>query len=815
MYLSLDWLKDYVKIPKSVSAEDLGLKLTMHTVEIDDVVNEAEKFKSIVVGLLKEVKPHPDADKLQVAIVDAGEKGNLTIVCGAPNIKPGQKVPVALVGAVLPNGMEIKSAKIRGVASSGMLCAEDEIGLGSDHEGILILEKSAKVGQTLGEYLNLKDVIYEVDNKSITHRPDLWSHFGMAREIGAFLGTGFKKYESKIELKIDDKLKTDEEIEIEVRVVDSNLCPRYMALAVSGIKIERSPAWLEKRLTSVGVRPINNVVDVTNYVMLEMGQPMHAFDLSTIVKDGKKGNIIVRAAENGEEITTLDGVKRELDDQVLVIADDEKPIAIAGVMGGENSEVSDDSSSIVLESANFDFVSIRKTSQKFGLRTEASQRFEKCLDPNLCELALKRAAELLRKMCPDFTIVSQVTDRKDFSLFQGPIEIESSWLNKFIGIDLSSDRVIKILTDLGFSVEEKNEKFFVTIPTWRASKDVSIKEDIAEEISRIVGYDNIIVEMPKVEMNIPRKDDLRSFIRRIKNELSFSARLYEVYNYSFVGEEQLKKLGIDHTNHIRLKNPVVKHHSMCRQSLVPNMLLNVKTNQTRNENIRIYEIGSIYSSFEGQIQKDDTEIGKLPFQEKRAGILVAGNDPVDVFSEVKGIVSNMFKNYDLLLNFEATETSCNWSDGEMNALINVGTENFGSVSLLKEDICRKMGIKKQVAVVEVSLEKMLSAVKASKDKKYREYDKFPPLLRDLAFVINKKVKYSELRNEIISFHKYIYQVELFDEYVGDKLGDDKKSLAFKITYQTEKTLAGVEVDVIQEKLLDHLKDRFDAVLRDF
>ncbi|MDO8260470.1 MAG: phenylalanine--tRNA ligase subunit beta, partial [Candidatus Magasanikbacteria bacterium] len=495
MYLSLDWLKDFVEIPKNISPDELGSRLTLHTVEIDGVEKQADKFANVVVGKILEVKKHPNAERLQLARVSIG-KEELGIVCGAPNIEAGQLVPVACVGAILPNGMEIREALVRGERSVGMLCAEDELGLGSDHAGILILDKNAKVGQSFGEYLGLKDIIFEVDNKSITNRADLWGHFGMAREIAAFLGTKTTKKFDKI---LESKIETDkEEITINAKVLDKDMCPRYMAVAMDGIKIGPSPEWMQRRLTAATVRPINNIVDITNYVMMELGQPMHAFDATSIDK------IIVRRAKKNEVIKTLDGEKRELTENMLVIANAQAPVAVAGVMGGEYSEVRDETTRIVFESANFEHVSLRKTSTKLGLRTESSIRYEKGLDPNLCAMALARAVELVREICPDAKVISKVVDEKNFSLNQGPIDLSVKWLNNFIGADVKKKKIVDILESLGFGVEGKNDDLKVAIPTWRAVKDISIREDLAEEVARIIGYDNLTPVMPMVDMKRPQ-----------------------------------------------------------------------------------------------------------------------------------------------------------------------------------------------------------------------------------------------------------------------------------------------------------------------
>jgi len=808
MNLSLNWLKDFVDIPKKITPEELGLKLTMHTVEIDSVQKQSDKYKNIIVGKILEVSKHPGADKLQLAKVDIKKKV-LDIVCGAPNIAPGQLVPVALVGAIMPNGLEIKDAEIRGQKSYGMLCAEDELGLGEDHSGIMILDEKAKIGQRLAEYLKIEDVIFEVDNKSITHRPDLWSHYGMARDIATFLKTKTtKKFEqiSKPKIKIDSaKMKLD------VKVEDFKLCSRYMGVVMDGIKIEPSPKWLQDRLISVGVRPISNIVDVTNYVMLELGQPLHAFDQSLVDK------IIVRRAKDKEEMETLDGTKRQLDKNDLVIADSKKPIAVAGVMGGGNSEINDNSNTIVLESANFDFVSIRKTSQKLGLRTEASIRFEKSLDPNLCEIALYRAVSLIKEICPSAKVTSEVADEKNFSLNQGPIELNLAWLNDFIGDDIKKEEVVDILTRLGFGCEDKDDKLSVTVPTWRATKDISIREDLAEEVARIYGYDNLKLAMPQVAMKAPEIIPEKELVDKVKKLLSGGAGLTEVYNYSFVGEDLLRKLSIDFSKHVRLANPIAAQHTMLRQSLAPNLFLNIKSNQPRYDLIKIFEIGSVYLGMTGEITKDAEGKGKLPYQEKRLGIIVAGGPKDNVFSKAKGILEYLLANLDLTVeyNVAGSEIAPSWAKKNKVAKIKIGQQVIGFVSQLEKKSASNLGIKKECALAEISLKELLEINASQGYKKYKELDKFPPIIRDLAFVVNEKVLYNDIKNEIINFHEYIKEVELFDVFQGETIGAGNKNLAFHIIYQTDRTMVAKEIDDLQQKLIKRMEEKFEAKVRNF
>lgn len=807
MYLSLNWLRDFVDIPKSISPEELGTRLTMHTVEIDGVEKEAEKFKGIVVGKLLDVKVHPNADRLRLARVDVGDK-ELGIVCGAPNIEAGQKVPVALVGAVLPNGMEIKEAQIRGEDSSGMLCAEDELGLGEDHSGIIILDDKARVGMPLAEYLGMDDVVFEVDNKSITNRPDLWGHYGMAREISTFLDTKRKKtYDGSSKDSIVNESETGS---VSVKVEDFDLCPRYMALAIDGIKIAESPKWLRDRLIAVGVRPISNIVDVTNYVMLEMGQPMHAFDRTLVDK------IIVRRAKKDEVLVTLDGEKRDLSEDDLVIADSKKAIAIAGVMGGENSEISDSTTSILLESANFNFLSIRKTSGKFSLRTEASMRFEKSMDPNLCEMALIRATELIKDIIPEATIVSKVIDENKFELDQGPIKVKPSWLNKILGEELKTDDVLKILNKLGFEVVQKNNELDITVPTWRATKDISIKEDIAEEVARIYGYDKLMPAMPRIEIRTPEENPVRDFEKKVREILSSATNLLEVFNYSFVGEDQLKKMGIDFSNYLRLANPITKNHTLLRQSLAPHLFFNVRTNQARISERGFFEIGNIFLSCPGDIDKDEKSDSKLPFQEKRIAICYVNESAEDILLSAKSsIIDLFFDHLNLTPKYTKNTDAPNWSTPNTATSISVGDKMVGAIDVLEKRNAQKLGIKKQTLVIEFSLADLYEAYAMNSKKVFKEFDKYPPVTRDIAFVVDNKILYNNIKSEIESFDDLIKEVELFDVYQGDKIGKGKKNLAFHVVYQADRTLTSDEVDKVQKELVKKLEEKFEAKIRDY
>jgi len=805
MNLSLNWLKEFVDLPRKLTAEELAAKLTLRTVEVENVVRQSDKFKNIIVGKILEVKKHPNADRLLLAVVNIGER-KLNIVCGADNIKPGQLVPVALAGAVLPNGMEIKETEVRGEKSEGMLCAEDELGLGEDHSGILILDDKAKIGKNFSSYLNINDIVFEVDNKSLTNRPDLLSHYGIAREISAITQSKFRPLKHFIDINNSlAEIKFGEE-QLDIKVLDPDLCPRYTAVSIENIIIMPSPKWIEEKLVAIGIRPINNIVDITNFVMMELGQPLHAFDKNLVDK------IIIRCAKPGENIETLDGTKRELLPSDLVIADSEKPIAIAGVMGGAMSEISSKTKSIIIESANFEFSTIRKTSQRLGLRTEASARYEKALDPELTMPAILRVMELVKKVCPEARIGSFIFDHISYQFKTTTVILDPKWLAKRIGEKVKIGQVTKILESLGFIVKPAENKLEVIVPSWRATKDILLPEDLMEEIIRIYGYEKLPSKMPTIEIKAPEAIEEKKLIRKIKNVLSQNTDFYETYNYSFVGEEELKKLGLDIPAHIKLANPVSTQFTLLRQSLAPNLLSNIKFNQPRFANIRLFEIGSIFSSIIGDLVKDKTG-EKLPYQEKRLGIISAGSDIAEEFSHVKGAICALLKKLNLDCRFVGSTSMPAWGDSAFSTAIMSGGANVGQIAKLHDLVKTSLNIKKETIIAEINLRELLNIILSNRQLVFQEFDRYPQAIRDLAFVVNEKILYNDFRDEILKFNELIRSVELFDVFEGGNLGTGKKSLAFHIAYQAEKTLTSAEVDNIQTELVNHLKEKFEAVLR--
>lgn len=815
MNISLNWLKEFINL-SNLSPEEIKNQLTAHTVEVERIIDQKEQFKNIIVAKILEVKKHPQADKLQLTLVDIGEKEPLKIVCGAPNIAVGQLVPLAKIGAILPSGLEIKKAKIRGEESNGMLCAEDELGLGSDHAGIMILGEKSKIGQELSEYLSLDETILEIDNKSISNRPDLWGHYGIARELSVVLEKKLKPYDTKkINIKKNKGTEKDENIEVEIKA--KNLCKKYLALKIENIKIEASPAWLKNKITALGLKSVNNIVDATNYVMLEIGQPLHAFDAKEIKK------IIVRKAEKNEIIITLDDQEKKLNENDLIIATDSKAIAIAGVIGGKEKEINNTTNSIIIESANFDAVSIRKTAQKINARTDAAMRFEKGLDPNLCQLALNRVVEIIKKIQPKAILNYELIEKGDFKNEEKIITFNLEWANKIIGQIIEPKKIKNILENLGLKIEnikkdlnDLKENWDIKIPSWR-QKDLQIKEDLIEEIIRIYGYDNIKPIIPEDKLFPPEKSPELELVKKIKNILANNYKMTETYNYSFVNKEQLLKLNLDSKNYVKLLNPLSSQHTKLRQTLITNLISNVKTNQAKNDLVSIFEVGNIFLNIAGGPHKDKEQKESLPYQEKKLALIVSDSKN-NSFNYLKNIIFNFLSEIssNLKIEFSSTESIINWSNQDEKCLIIINGKEIGFIAKMSQNILNKNGIKKETSASEISLKSLLTIISGKKTKQYQTIAKFPAINRDLAFVIEQKIFYNDISKEIKNFHPLIKDLELFDVYSGKNLENNKKSLAFHIVYQSEeKTLTNQEIDEIQIKLIKHLEEKFSAQIRNF
>lgn len=800
MRISKQWLEEFVALPKN-TPEEMAEALTVQTVEVEDALEQGAGLGDVVVGEILEVKKHPDADKLNIAQVDVGEKQPRQIVFGQMlEMQVGYKIPVALAPTVLPGDKAINKTKMRGEVSEGMLCLDQELGLVNGGVSIQFFGPEVPNGTKIIDALGLDDVIFDIDNKSMTHRPDLWGHYGMAREFAALYKTTLKPY-APAAIK-------EGNVPLSVEVKEPDLCPRYMGVLLEGITIAPSPQWMQKRLLAVGVRPINNIVDITNYVMFELGQPMHAFDATRI----EKNTIVVRKAKQGEQITLLGGEVCELGSDMLVIADAQRAVAVAGVKGENDSGVTDETTRIIFEAANFHALSVRKTASTLGIRTDASARFEKGLDPNLPELALRRAVELTCELCPGASVVSTVADEASFSLNRGPIFISADRIRARIGVALSTTDIVDMLSRIGFEVATSGDELSITVPTWRATGDIAIPEDIIEEVARMYGYGNIPTTFPLFPIAPPPPSTERDLKKRVKELVAYEAGYTEIYNYSFVSPEWLGLLGIGVDDHIELAHPLAKDKPFVRRSLIPNMLESVEMNLHRVDAVRLFETGRGYK------KEDEGPVavpGKkelLPGQDDYLGMVYAEKG-VDVpFFELSAVVHGLFDRLGVTLRMEAAEETVPSLHGGRQAKIVVENECVGRLAEVHPRVQEKIGIPYRTAILELNLTALSAHV--GERIAYTPLPQFPVVERDLAFRVEKAVRHADIIETIQSADPLVRSVSLFDVYEGEHVSDNEKSLAYTIIYRADdRTLTTEEAEAAHRAVLAALQKKHGAEIR--
>lgn len=786
MFVSLNWLRDFVAIPDSVDAAELAKLITIRTAEIDRVIEQGQGLDKIVIGKVLEVKKHPDADKLVVTKVDiGGEKSQ--IVCGGINLYEGMLVAVALPGATVKwHGQEtvnIEKSKVRGLESNGMICASDEIGMGesAEREIMDLSHLKAKIGTPLAEALKMNDVLFEFDNKSLTHRPDLWGHLGIAREIAAITGWKFDENKPKLKAILEGKVPN-------IEVESPELCPRYMGLVIKNVKVSESPGWVKNRLLATGHSIFNNIVDITNYVMEEVGQPLHAFDLRNI-----EGGIIVRRAKKGEKITTLDGEEKKLDENILLIADHKKALAIAGVMGGKDSGIADDTTDILIESANFDATSVRLASMKTGLRTDAVQRFEKSLDPKTCKRAVLRAAELILESCPGSKMTGPIGDTVNYDNVEKIIEVSTHRIQSKIGSDISPTKMADYLEKLGFVVQgrfsEGSQSLTVKVPSYRATKDINMEDDIVEEIARMHGYENIVEVLPQLPIKAPVQNIQRKNEHDAREILAYALNYSECYNYSFYSEIIIEKYELDPKKHLKLLNVLSEEQSRPRTTLIPNLIASLMEAIKNEDEPMLFEIGRTYSEIGKFMPEEKTFIAAVRAIEEGKG--TAGQS--QVFSKIK---SDLEKFLDIfgIRGAEFTEDKIlHYAHPHQQATIRLRGKNIGNVFVLHPAL-----EKAWIAAFELDFEALSQA--RNKNISYKPESKFPSIDFDISVMVEKNTKYEDLEKSLKkSVPNLLKNVELFDIYEGDKIEQDKKSLAFRLTLQADdRTLSAADLENAQK-----------------
>lgn len=821
MLISFNWLKEHVNLPESVSAEAVAEKLKMSTVEVEKIDNQGKNLTGIVVGKVIRCEQHPNADKLKVCTVEVGSE-RLTVVCGGSNVRVGMVTAVATVGAMVRwhgqgEPVELQPTKIRGVESQGMICAADEIGLlelfpkKEEKEIVDLGGLSALPGVPLAAALNLDDTIFEIDNKSLSNRPDLWGHHGLAREVAALFSREVKPYPAA-------KFKPGKALKLSAAVADSKFCPKIMFVAVTGVTIAPSPRWLQKKLIAIGQRPINNIVDITNYVMFDLGKPMHAFDARALETGNQRLQVQVRPAVEGEMFTLLDGRTLALDAGCSVVASQTAALALAGIMGGEKSGVKPDTAAIVFETAIFDAAAIRRTAARFGVRSDSSVRFEKSLDPAWCELSLARAVELTKKICPGAQVVSNVASVGAPRLPRGPVIISEGFFTQKLGCDVPLKDAVNTLQRLGFTVIKKKKELSVTIPTWRATKDIAIPEDIVEEVARFYGYNRIPAELPIRRAGIPPDNARRALEYSVRDILTKTLGLTEVYNYSFVSRVQIQALGEAPGQYLELDNPLSQEKPYLRRYLVSNLLENVAHNSGEYPLIRLFEIGKVYRSEQAGLRVAENSDALLPGQDTHCTAVIADRASTELFWEARRVAEAVAAALwiDWRYAAPASVAAHPWQHPGRTAVLEFGGAVVGYVYELHPQTITTLGLPGRAAVCSFNLSKLSELLPAApRAAAYRPPALYPPVKRDVALEVSVARTYQEIRDVLTTAHPLLTSVHFFDVYNGKgQLAAGKKSLAFHLIFShPERTLTASEVEAAEQKIIKKLADNLGAEIR--
>ncbi|WP_300390390.1 MULTISPECIES: phenylalanine--tRNA ligase subunit beta [unclassified Fusobacterium] len=793
MLISLDWLKQYVDIKEDL--KELDNALTMIGQEVEAIEIQGKDLDNVVIGHIVEYGKHPNSDKLTLVKVDVGNEEVLQIVCGAPNHKLGDKVVVAKIGAVLPGDFKIKKSKIRDVESYGMLCSQVELGIGEDGDGIIILPEDAPIGEEYRKYMGLDDVIFELE---ITpNRPDCLSHIGIAREIAAYYGRKVK-YPSVTYTEAIDPTTTVAKVTIE----DKERCKRYMGRVIRNVTVGESPEWLKKRIRAMGLKPINNIVDITNFVMFEYNQPMHAFDLDKVAN----GSITVRAAKEGEKIVTLDGVERELNGE-LVIADDEKVTAIAGIIGGVGTEITSETKNVFLEVAYFTPENIRKTGRKLGISTDSSYRNERGTDIENIPDSSERAAALIAELAGG-EILDGAIDRYVEKPQKYEIPLSLQKLNKFIGKELSPEIVGKILSNLGLGIKTlSQDTLVITPPTYRG--DLTRTADIYEEVIRMYGFENIEAVMPieniqagKKAPNIDLIDNTKEILREIG--------LQEVINYSFIPKNVVDILNIK-DRVIEIKNPLSEDMSILRPTLMWSLLANIRDNINRNQfDLRLCEVSRVFTPAEELADEDLRICIGLSGRPERT--LWNPKPEAYDFYTLKGYVEKLMEYLGIARYKLERSSNCNFHPGR-SAEIKIGNDTIGIFGEIHPDVQEKMEIKRErVYIAELDLTKCTKYMKGQ--AKYEKIVKYPEVTRDLAIVLSKDVLVGNMVENLKRVSPIIENINIFDVYEGERIDADKKSVALSIVLRNkEKTLDEKEISTAIEKILTTISKDYKGEIR--
>ncbi|MFA5309557.1 MAG: phenylalanine--tRNA ligase subunit beta [Dehalococcoidales bacterium] len=802
MKVPLKWLKDYVKI--TLPTAELAKRLTLAGLEVSEIISTGGSWDNIFAGEIVAIEPHPNADRLRLATVSLGTEQE-TVVCGAPNLTIGDKIAFARVGAKLTNpengkAEELKPAKIRGVVSKGMICSERELGISDSHEGILVLSREAAAGTPLADFMG--DTVLNIDITA--NRPDCLSVTGVAREVAAICGQPARVPDASYP-------ETGEAIEkhIIIEIKDSELCPRYCASLITGVTIKESPAWLQERLTAAGQRPINNIVDITNYIMLEYGQPLHSFDYDRL--KGKK--IIVRRAGEGEKFYTLDGNERQLTSQMLVIADGERTVAIGGVMGGLNSEVTDSTTNILLEAASFKAASLHYTSRQLGLMSEASARFERGISAGLTIPALKHATQLMLELGGG-KVAKGIADVYPGKKEPKIIATTPEKVKRVLGVGYSLEEIKQGLEAFGFKCTTDGHKIMTTAPYWRS--DIKIEVDLIEEVARYYGYDRIPATLFTDPLPAPDANPeyaLRQKIRRTLTGFGFQ----EVVNYTLTGGEVMHNIfGEAHDPQPmppRVANPMTADQEYLRFSLRPNLLATLAANRRHEDGgIKLFETGKIYIANGNDLPREPEVLCGIMNGGRAAQSWLGGGEGNYDFYDVKGAAEGLLQNLGVTVSFENSQDE-GLHPNRQAAVVpggKGGKKAIGVIGEIHPRVANAFEIEGTVCLMEIDLAGLLSAIG---QKTYKPVPRFPSIVRDLALVVDADVTNRQIL-DILKGFSLITSVALFDVYAGKQVAAGKKSLAYRLEYQSpDQTLTDETVNKVQEQVLARLTKELGAGLR--
>lgn len=785
MKLSLNWIKEYIEGVdfSKISIKELNDRVTLSIAEVEEIVKFGSEVNNVVVGEITSITTHPNSEKLSIVKVNIGSE-TIQSVCGAKNIHVGMIVPFAKLGGSIVNHPEIKATNLDGVDSFGVLCSASEIGISDDHSGVLELDKTFTIGKDIKSILPIDDIVIDIDNKSLTNRPDLWGHYGFAREIAAVFGGSLKSLPISIIPKGKGK--------IDIKVVDTEKCNRYSALRMSNISSFATDWTMQVRLYYCGMRSISLLVDLTNYVMLDLGQPLHAFDGKCMDK------VVIKSPEAPMSFVTLDGVTRNIDTNTLMIYNGDIPVAIAGIMGGQDSEIKNNSYSILLESANFSPFFTRRSAISLGLRTEASNRYEKSLDTNLTTQAIERFVYLLQCHQPNVSIDSSIEDVVVRQNKEVAITIEKDYIDKYIGLSLPKSTIIGILQSLCFDVREANDVFEITVPTFRTSKDITSKVDIIEEITRVYGYDNITPKSLNIELKPLEYNSERLIEYEIKETLAAKFGLSEINSYVWYDNAFNKSIGITNIGTAKVKNPQTVDSDTLRDTIIPSLLQAFEKNSRNFDEIGLFEIGHVFTlPQDSGLIKENKELGI---------VLASKKDSVDaLFARLKGIAEFLVKSIKRThFSFDKCPYDYVWIDKTVSNKITIDSKPIGYISSLNEKI--RQCFDKKWHIVMLTFNFTQFATVPQLPISYTIPSRFPEITMDFNFLVDLSVPYIDVEKHIQAFdNPILLNYKFVEVYSGKQIEKGKKCLTFSFTIGSQnRTLTNDEKEEFSKSIIDYM-----------